>query len=77
LQGRRLRGESSGRSHSRGGLDRVGALIGSALILKGSLDRTAAEVGEVKGALGRLEAGAAPSRRSRAARASDPAGVTR
>jgi protein-disulfide isomerase len=35
------------------------ALIGSAMILKGSLDQTAAELGEVKGALGRLEAGAA------------------
>jgi len=35
------------------------ALIGSAMILKGSLDQTTAELGEVKGALGRLEAGAA------------------
>jgi len=35
------------------------ALIGSAMILKGSLDQTAAGMGEVKDALGRLEASAA------------------
>jgi protein-disulfide isomerase len=35
------------------------ALVGSAMLLKGSLDQTAAEIGEVKGALGRLEAAAA------------------
>jgi len=38
------------------------ALVGSALILKGSLDQTAAEISEVRGALGRLEAaGARPT----------------
>ena len=35
------------------------ALVGSALILKGSLDQTAAAIADVKGALGRLEAGSA------------------